>query len=142
MLRCADPQWIRAPSPLRAIRCANRTEQHHIMSDSSLGADNPALMALIQFGWNDDVAAAFATVAEPGDVPARVIAVHRGRIVVATSTGERDATLDPRLLSGDSLGRPAAGDWIALRVDAGGTSARARGIVPRRSAFIRRAAGS
>jgi ribosome biogenesis GTPase len=111
------------------------------MNDTHLGADFQAPMPLIQFGWNDLVAAAFHSVAEPGDIPARVVAVHRNRIVVATSAGERNATLHPRLASAAPEERPATGDWISLRVDHVDTSARAHVVVPRRTAFIRRAAG-
>ena len=96
---------------------------------------------LSDFGWNDAVAIAFAATADPGDVPARVVAVHRNRIDVVTNAGEQSATLEPRLLKAAAEDRPATGDWIVLRTDPSGTAARARQVIARRTAFIRGAAG-
>ena len=111
------------------------------MTESQAGAGYPWPSQLVQVGWNQDVAAAYGRVAEPMDVPARVIVVHRNRVEVATEAGEQDATLDPRLMVAATEERPSTGDWVALRPDPSGTSARVRAVVPRRTAFIRRAAG-
>ena len=111
------------------------------MNDSRLGADDSVPLPLSEFGWTKDISAAFEKIAEPGDVPARVTAVHRNRIVVATAIGEHTATLDLRLQSSDAIERPATGDWIALHYDHADAPPRARAVVPRRTVFIRRAAG-
>ena len=111
------------------------------MIDPQPSAELQAPAQLVDAGWNDAVAAAFARIAEPGDIPARVIAVHRSRIAVATERGELTATLDVSLLEGDPVDRPATGDWIALCLDGPTAAPRARCVVPRRTAFIRRAAG-
>ena len=111
------------------------------MNELQGGAGHPAPRHLVQMGWNEDVAAAFERVADAMDVPARVIAVHRNRVVTATEAGECDATLDPRLLAAAAAERPSTGDWVALRQEPSGISARVRAVVPRRTAFIRRAAG-
>lgn len=111
------------------------------MNDPHPGAGTSALVPLSAFGWTEDISAAFQKIAEPGDTPARVTAVHRNRIVVATTIGEQTATLDMRLQIGDPIERPATGDWIALHSDHPAAPPRARAVVPRRTVFIRRAAG-
>ena len=96
---------------------------------------------LNDFGWSDAVATIFAASADAGDIPARVAAVHRNRMDVLTDAGERSATLEPRLLKAAAEDRPATGDWIVLRIDPSGTSARVRAVIARRTAFVRGAAG-
>ena len=101
--------------------------------------------ALAELGWDEHFAEAYRAAAEPGDVPGRVIATHKNRFVVACAEplGELDATLGRRLDDDhDPAALPATGDWVALRVDdeaRGG--ARVRAVLPRRTAFLRQAAG-
>jgi ribosome biogenesis GTPase len=78
--------------------------------------------------------------AENRDQPGRVLAVHRNRLVVATADGEFSAALDTHLLQTDPIERPAVGDWVVLRTAADGAT-RVRALLPRRTAFIRGAAG-
>lgn len=111
------------------------------MHDTQLGADDSALIGLRELGWNASLAHAFAAAAAVGDLPARVTAVHRNRVVVAGSFGERDATLAPRFHDADAAERPATGDWVVLRVGESDDAASVRAVLPRQSAFIRRAAG-
>lgn len=46
-----------------------------------------------------------------------------------------------RLEARGRIDLPAVGDWVALKLDSGGPRAVVQAVVPRRSAFIRRAAG-
>ena len=93
-------------------------------------------MNLQELGWDDGFAAAF----EPYDncIPARVAAQHRGAYDVLTEHGELRVQLTGRLRheadSGADL--PAVGDWIALRDET------IQGVLPRRSAFLRKVAWS
>ena len=93
-------------------------------------------MNLEELGWDDGFAAAF----EPYDncIPARVAAQHRGAYDVLTEHGELRVQLTGRLRheadSGADL--PAVGDWIALRDET------IQGVLPRRSAFLRKVAWS
>lgn len=95
------------------------------------------------WGWDGRWAAAFAGHASVGLVPARVIAQHRGRWHVAGGRGEMGATLTGRLRHAlvDEAGMPAVGDWIGLAPSVHGGDGRIDAVVPRRSAFVRRAAG-
>jgi ribosome biogenesis GTPase len=107
------------------------------MIDPHLGAP----LALTQFGYTSELAASFTQVAEPGNTPARVLAVQRNRVVVATVDGEHTATFDSSLRERDPLDRPTIGDWVAVYTAAPGAYG-IRALVPRRTAFIRGAASA
>ncbi len=93
-------------------------------------------MNLQDLGWNDGFAAAF----EPHDncIPARVSAQHRGGYDVLTERGELRVRLAGRLRheAASAADLPAVGDWVALREET------VHAVLPRRSAFTRKAAWS
>ena len=85
--------------------------------------------ALHELGWNPDLADNL----EPGLVPGRVAAVHRGAFDVWTEAGEVRSRLPGRLMhDGLDVG---VGDWVALG------DGLIRAVFPRRSAIVRNAAG-
>jgi ribosome biogenesis GTPase len=67
-----------------------------------------------------------------GAVVARVARVDRGLLTVLTATGERRVRVGGGLHGGSG---PAVGDWVAVRDDL------AVRVLPRRTAFVRTAAG-
>jgi ribosome biogenesis GTPase len=91
---------------------------------------------LQDLGWDDGFAAAL----EPYDncIPARVSAQHRGEYDVLAELGELRAHVAGRLRHEASSGAdlPAVGDWVALR------ETTIQGVLPRRSAFLRKVAWS
>jgi ribosome biogenesis GTPase / thiamine phosphate phosphatase len=108
---------------------------------------------LRELGWNDELADNL----EPGLVPGRVAAVHRGAFDVWTEAGAVRSRLPGRLVhDGLDVG---AGDWVGLSLleaspakprtpdgrprAAGGGPVRGlvRAVLPRRSAIVRNAAG-
>ena len=93
-------------------------------------------MNLHDLGWDDGFAAAL----EPYDncIPARVSTQHRGEYDVLAEGGELRARVTGRLRHEASSGAdlPAVGDWVALR------AATIQGVLPRRSAFLRKVAWS
>jgi ribosome biogenesis GTPase len=95
----------------------------------------PALEAL---GWDADWASTFEQLEDDNLTPARVAAQHRGLYVVWSADGELRARAAGRLFYEHEVGGavPAVGDWVA--VAAPGTIT---GLLPRRSAFIRKRAG-
>ena len=109
--------------------------------------------ALAALGWDQSFAQAFGAATAAPTVastaawsPARVVAEHRNRYVVAGAAGERPATLAGRLRHA-SRGRdelPAVGDWVAVdrgsHVGVGGVAS-IRLLLPRRSAFRRKVSG-
>jgi ribosome biogenesis GTPase / thiamine phosphate phosphatase len=84
---------------------------------------------LRELGWNDELAENL----EPGLVPGRVAAVHRGAYDVWTEAGAVRSRLPGRLVhDGLDVG---AGDWVGLG------DGLVRSVLPRRSAIVRNAAG-
>jgi ribosome biogenesis GTPase len=83
---------------------------------------------LRELGWNPELAENL----EPGLVPGRVAAVHRGAFDVWTEAGAVRTRLPGRLVhEGLDVG---AGDWVGL------SDGLVRAVLPRRSAIVRNAA--
>jgi len=80
---------------------------------------------------------------DPGVIPARVVAEHRGGYEVWSNAGEGQAQLAGRLtrqLEGEGL--PAVGDWVTLSSPpASQVTSLIESVLQRRTAFIRGAAG-
>ena len=85
----------------------------------------------------------FAPFAARGLVPGRVVAGHSRLLHVRTQEGEAVAAVAGRLRheARGPLGLPTVGDWVALRPPEAGHRAVIEGLVPRRTAFVRRAPG-
>lgn len=94
------------------------------------------------YGWSDALRQSFQAHAEAGLSPARVIVQQRGLYRIVSAAGELRADVAGRLMheAGDG-GLPVAGDWVAaaLRPEEGAATIHA--VLPRTSAFIRKAAG-
>jgi ribosome biogenesis GTPase len=89
---------------------------------------------LTSYGWTDDLQQAFTPYADQGLAPARVTAQHRSSYRLITETGEVTAHA---AAAGEW---PVTGDWVAI--ERGPDSALIRHVLPRRTAFVRRAAGT
>jgi len=68
----------------------------------------PAPFDLVPYGWDERVAALYASNAEPHQEPGRVGRVDRDRCTVRTTTGTLRAAADML---------PVTGDWVAIRVE-------------------------
>jgi ribosome biogenesis GTPase / thiamine phosphate phosphatase len=120
------------------------------MSDSSIPAadDRPRSGdALCDFGFSAFFSEAFELVKGEGEEPARVVEERRGRYrVVLGSPGgpiaEEDAIASGKLGRGlaSASQMPAVGDWAAVRRSPGGP-ATIRALLPRRTAYLRKAPG-
>ncbi len=99
--------------------------------------------SLDSLGFAPELAAAFAPFEREGLVPGRVVSGHQRLHGVATAAGELLAEVAGSLRHGarGALDLPAVGDWVALRLRAGERRALIQAVLPRRTAFIRRAAG-
>ncbi len=99
-----------------------------------------SFLTLESWGWDEGWARAFEPFA--GELePGRIIAQHRGSWIVAGSHGERSASLTGRFRHEiEELDWPAVGDWVGLSGSAG--HGRIDAVLPRRSTFLRRSAGS
>jgi ribosome biogenesis GTPase / thiamine phosphate phosphatase len=97
---------------------------------------------ITSYGWSDTLQQQFQTYAARGLVPARVIVQQRGLYVLATPMGEANAPLSGRFAHEAEAGAyPVAGDWVAAAVRAAEASATIHHLLPRRSAFVRKAIG-
>ncbi len=102
-------------------------------------------MTLADFGWNDSLAAAFAPHAAAGLEPARVVCELRRKFyAVQTAEGEvlgecRGGFFHQARTAEDF---PAVGDWVAVKRRPGEARADLHAVLPRRTKFSRRAAGS
>lgn len=99
-------------------------------------------MSLLHLGWNARIESSFAPLRERGLVPARVAREDRDRYVVLDDSGARSAELAGRLRheAHSRAELPAVGDWVALRPGAA-SPAVIDAVLPRTSAFMRKAAG-
>jgi len=106
---------------------------------------------LASLGWDAGWAAAFHASRELPDnrsehtvVPGRVVAEHRERYTVSAPDGEVSAVLAGRVrhILGARVELPAGGDWVGIARGPDAGTALIRFVVPRRSAFLRKSAGS
>jgi ribosome biogenesis GTPase len=98
---------------------------------------------LRELGFVGPVAESFAPFAAQGLVPGRVVVGHARLLRVRTEDGETLAAVAGSLRhrARGPEDRPAVGDWVALRPREGGHRAVVQAVLPRRTAFVRRAAG-
>ncbi|HEX4897331.1 MAG TPA: ribosome small subunit-dependent GTPase A [Candidatus Limnocylindrales bacterium] len=100
-----------------------------------------ATVALDAIGWHPVFAAAFEAHEASGRVPARVVAEERGQFLLHDGSATLAASVSGRLRyesGGDPLAFPSVGDWVVAAFNGGGT-ATIHGLMPRRSAIVRRA---
>lgn len=95
---------------------------------------------LSTYGWSETLQHDFAPHAARGLIPARVVVQQRGLWRLVCETGEIEGRLSGRFAH-EALegGYPVAGDWVA--VDSQGGLALIAAVLPRRTAFLRKAAG-
>ena len=102
-------------------------------------------MRLAQLGWNGTFAGAFERWATTPDVePARVVIEFNHIYRVSTSDAELDATVSGRLKhhAARRSELPAVGDWVVVRRRRADDQAAIVAVLPRRSWFSRKMAGT
>ncbi|WP_203073085.1 ribosome small subunit-dependent GTPase A [Falsiroseomonas ponticola] len=100
-------------------------------------------LSIDEHGWSDAWRDAFAPHARAGHIPGRIIVQQREYNLVITEAGVLNARLSGRLRhEAREGGHPAAGDWVALAAKPAEGTATIHAVLPRRTAFIRRAADS
>jgi ribosome biogenesis GTPase len=98
---------------------------------------------LAAWGWDERWESEFAILGGTGLRPARVISQHRGSWFVAGENGESAASPTGRLRhNADDGDLPAVGDWVGCVASPHNGQARIDAVLPRRSTFRRKAAGS
>lgn len=97
------------------------------------------MWTLEDLGWDVERARQFEEQVEAGQVPARVAVAHREEFLLYAAAGEGRARLSGRLRhAGDDV---AVGDWVTATLPDGGQG-RIGAVLPRRTALVRRAAGT
>ena len=99
-------------------------------------------MDLKDYGWDEGFAVSFADLSERGLEPARVVRQSRDLSTLIASSGERLGEVSGlfRNRARGPADFPAVGDWAAVRTVPGGRAV-IESLLPRRSAFTRKAAG-
>ncbi len=93
-------------------------------------------------GWSEALRVEFIPHAAAGLAPGRVITQQRGAYGLATAAGESRGEISGRLArDAEAGGYPAVGDWVAAEPAAGGGPAIIQHVLPRRTAFTRKAPG-
>jgi ribosome biogenesis GTPase len=93
-------------------------------------------LSIERYGWSTEREQEFAPLRADGLAPARVVVQQRGSYTVESEHGERAAEPSGRLRhEAAEGGLPVTGDWVGVR----GT--RIEAVLPRRTAFVRKAAG-
>jgi ribosome biogenesis GTPase len=95
---------------------------------------------LAALGYDAGFATDFAAVAADGLVPARVILAHAREARVHDGTREWRAAVSGKVRR--AAVAPTVGDWVAARPPAGGALGLIEAVLPRRTVFARRAAGT
>lgn len=100
-------------------------------------------MSLDTLGWDERWAEAFAPLAARGLTPARVVLEHQH--IYRVHLGDREVLARVSGRTRHRLGRreafPAVGDWVGVRETPGDEMRLIDDVLPRRSRFVRRAAG-
>ena len=99
--------------------------------------------ALEELGWSSFFAEAWRDLAAEGSVPGRVIVAHSRVLRLRGAEGEFQSDVSGRLRhrARRPEDRPAVGDWVAFSPPSGSGRALVHAVLPRRTAFVRRAAG-
>lgn len=99
---------------------------------------------LEELGWNPFFSEHFASLHLPGTVPARVVSERRGSYQVCNQYGELSAEISGRMryqaTTEDQY--PAVGDWVVIKPQMNESKAVIHSILPRKSKFSRREAGT
>lgn len=100
-------------------------------------------MMPIAIGWSDAWDNAFRAQSHEGLIPARVSCEYRGCYSVLTEHGEWLAEVSGRMRhhAQSSLDMPAVGDWASVQPHPGEDRCTIHSLLPRRSAFVRKAPG-
>jgi ribosome biogenesis GTPase len=95
---------------------------------------------LTSYGWSDALQEDFAPHAAAGLMAGRVVVQRRGLYDLVTQTGEIRAQISGRLArDAEAGGYPAVGDWVAASPGEAGGPAIIHHVLPRRTAFTRKA---
>ncbi len=111
---------------------------------SIMNQEDPQLRALKAYGWDEFFEAPFREQSSGAEFPARVITEDRGSYQLITQWGEIRGEIRGKMRY-EATGKgdlPAVGDWAVVQVEDDKSLALIRDILPRKSRFSRRVAGT
>lgn len=98
------------------------------------------------YGWNEERDKEYAALPPTGKklAPARIVAQFSHQYRIATPWGDRLAEVSGKyaFTAATPGDYPAVGDWVAAELPVGDSRAVVHALLPRRTAIVRRAAGS
>ena len=102
------------------------------------------LPTLEELGWNSFFSQHFESLHMPGIVPARVVSERRDSYQVHGQHGELSAEISGKMRYESTTADryPAVGDWVVIKPQMNEAKAVIHGILPRRSKFSRKEAGT
>src|SRR4030042_7072631 len=102
------------------------------------------MLSLETFGWSEFVATHFAPLAAEGYSAGRVAVQHKTQYELYTEYGELSAETTGRMQydARSKKDLPVVGDWVAIRTREQEGKATIYDILPRKSQFSRKAAGT
>ncbi len=93
------------------------------------------------YGWSDALRHDFAPFAARDLIPGRITVQQRGQYGLVTDHGDLTGQISGKLAhDAESGGYPAVGDWVAVAARPAEHAATIHAVLPRRTAFVRRAA--
>jgi ribosome biogenesis GTPase len=96
---------------------------------------------ITSYGWSDALRHDFVPFAARGLIPGRITVQQRSQYGLVTDLGDLTGQISGRLAhDADSGGYPAVGDWVAVAARPDEHAATIHAVLPRRTAFVRRAA--
>jgi ribosome biogenesis GTPase len=100
-------------------------------------------MKLTDLGWNEYWQSSFEPFVAEGLTAGRVTAQHKNSYRVSTGALELQSEIAGRFRyqTGQRSDEPAVGDFVALRLSEGGGPAIIHAVLPRKTVFVRKAAG-
>jgi hypothetical protein len=137
----AQPRGTRVStrSPARVVEKPPRSRR-----PKRLPRSEPRMYDLTALGWNDFFERTFQPYREQGHFAGRVVLEERGVYRVYTGQGELNARVRGKLRfdSESAADFPAVGDWVSLASRERDGLTQIHAVLPRRSKFSRKAAGS
>ena len=99
-------------------------------------------MQLYALGWDSHFDESFQEYKSQDLLPARIAQEHKSLYLLYSELGELSAKVRGKLRfeAGSKEGMPAVGDWVAVRPLDGDSRAIIYGVLPRKSAFLRKVA--
>jgi ribosome biogenesis GTPase len=99
-------------------------------------------MQLETLGWDSHFDESFQEYKSQNLLPARIAREHRSQYLAYSELGELSAKVRGKLRfeAGSKENMPAVGDWVAVRLLDGDSRAVIYGVLPRKSAFLRKVA--